>query len=341
MVTRNLQELPKFGDKLSFLYVEHAVIDREEKAIALHQADGITSVPSAALAFLLLGPGTKITHAAIQTLADSNCLVAWCGEEGVRFYAQGLGGSRHSRNLIHQARLVSNDLTRLQVVVRMYCLRFREHVDEALTLQQLRGMEGIRVRQAYAQAAKETGVSWQGRTYNREKWDMSDPVNRALSAANSCLYGIVHAAILSAGYSPALGFIHTGKQLSFVYDIADLYKADFTIPLAFRIAAEKPENLERHVRMACRDRFRETRMLERIIPDIAKVLDVDPAVAERLDEFSDDPALPADLWAPKSFPATLPIGRILKLCPKMDVDLTEDKSNDDPDSGTSSTVSAG
>ena len=341
MATKNLQELPKFGDKLSYLYVEHAVVDRHEKAIALHQADGTTPVPSAALALLILGPGTTITHAAIQTLADSNCLVVWSGEQGVRFYSQGLGGSRHSRNLIHQARLVSNDLTRLQVVVRMYCLRFSEPVDQNLTLQQLRGMEGIRMRQAYADAAKEFNITWQGRSYNRDKWDYSDPVNRALSAANSCLYGLVHAAILSAGYSPALGFIHTGKQLSFVYDIADLYKADMTIPLAFRLASKNPSGLEREVRIACRDQFRESRFIERIIPDIARVLDVDPeAVLKAQDEFADDAALPAELWEPRTFSASLSIGKILKLNPTADLAGKEDQ-HDDSDSGTGPGVVTG
>jgi len=339
---KNLQEIPKFADKLSYLYVEHAVVDRHEKAIALHQADGTTPVPSAALGVLVLGPGTTITHAAVQTLADNNCLVIWSGEQGVRFYAQGLGGSRHSRNMIHQARLVSNDLTRLQVVVRMYCLRFREPVDMNLTLQQLRGMEGIRVRQSYADAAREAGVTWQGRSYNREKWDYSDPVNRALSAANSCLYGLVHAAILSAGYSPALGFIHTGKQLSFVYDIADLYKADLTIPMAFKLAAANPPNLEREVRIACRDRFKESRLMEKIIPDIAKVLDVDiKALEAQPDEFADDAALPAEWWTPQSIPASVPIGKILKLCPNPDPIAKEEKDHDHPDSGTSPGVTAG
>jgi CRISPR-associated protein Cas1 len=310
---KNLHELPKFGDKLSYLYVEHAVVDQEDKAIAFHQADGTTHVPAAGLAVLILGPGTSVTHAAVKTLADNNCQVIWSGEPGVRFYAHGLGGSRHSRNLIRQARLVSNDLTRLQVVVRMYCLRFDEAVDSNLTLQQLRGKEGIRVRQAYAEASKAFGVPWQGRSYKRSEWDFADPVNRALSAANACLYGLVHAALISGGYSPALGFIHTGKQLSFVYDIADLYKARYTIPLAFAVVKGSTE-IEREVRIACRDCFRKARLMERILPDIQKVLDVPAAEqADAPDEFADDAARPADLWTPEGVPTEAPIGQILKM----------------------------
>lgn len=309
----NLQEIPRFSDKLSYVYVEHAVIEQEEKAVAVWQADGVTSVPAAALAVLLLGPGTKITHEAVKTLAESNCLVVWCGEQGVRFYAQGEGGSRHSRNLIHQARLVSSDLTRLQVVIRMYCRRFHEVVDEGITLQQLRGKEGVRVRQAYADAAKAAGVVWEGRSYQRDQWDAADPVNRALSAANACLYGIVHAAILSGGYSPALGFIHTGKQLSFVYDIADLYKAELILPLAFAAAARNPPQLEREVRMACRDVFREAKLMERILGDIAACLDLAESSSHTSDdEYAADSSKPSELWSPSGLSTEVPIGAILR-----------------------------
>jgi CRISPR-associated protein Cas1 len=202
-------------------------------------------------------------------------------------------------------------------------------------------MEGIRMRQAYADAAKEFHIEWKGRSYNREKWDYSDPINRALSAANSCLYGLTHDAILSAGYSPALGFIHTGKQLSFVYDIADLYKAELTIPLAFRITSQNSPDLEREVRIACRDKFRESRLIERIIPDIARVLDVDPdAVLKQQDEFADDAALPAELWEPKTISASLSVGKILKL--KADTDyIAKEVKHDDSDSGTGPGLTAG
>src|SRR5437762_2631735 len=117
---RDLRQLPKLRDGLGYLYVEHCRIDKEDQAIALHDADGMTPVPVASLALLLLGPGTRITHAAIAALADNNCLVAWCGEEGVRMYAHGCGGTRSAAAILHQARLVSHVETRLQVAKRMY-----------------------------------------------------------------------------------------------------------------------------------------------------------------------------------------------------------------------------
>lgn len=313
MGMRNLQELPKFTDKLSYLYVEHAIIEQCDKAVAVHDASGTTPVPAAALAVLILGPGTTITHAAVKSLAENNCQIIWTGEQGVRFYCHGLGGSRHSRNLIHQAKLVSGDLTRLQVVIRMYCMRFPDPIGPTLTLQQIRGKEGVRVRQAYAEAATKYGVNWQGRSYKRDAWDFADPVNRALSAANACLYGLVHAAILSGGYSPALGFVHTGKQLSFVYDVADLYKADHVVPVAFSVVAAGPPELERQVRIACRDRFREVHLMERILPDIAKCLDVPPEETSTEDEFADDASRPAELWSPESISTEVPVGQLVDL----------------------------
>lgn len=338
---KNLHEVPRFSDKLGYLYVEHAVVDQDAKGIVLHEADGSVSVPAASLAVLMLGPGTRITHAAVKTLADNNCQLIWSGEYGVRFYCHGLGGARSSRNLIRQAKLVSNDLSRLQVVVRMYCMRFREEVDPGLTLQQLRGKEGVRVRQAYAEASESYGVPWSGRAYKRTDWARADPINRALSAANSCLYGLVHAGILSGGYSPALGFIHTGKQLSFVYDVADMYKAEFTIPTAFEVTAAGPVKLEREVRIACRDAFRKTKLMQRILPDIKKFLDV-PSQPEAIrDEYADDAARPAELWDPASVSSKMAIGKILKLDVSGLGEFRQEKNDGGDNSGTSDAVTAG
>jgi len=298
MRVQDLHVLPKFSDGWSYLYVEHCRVDQEARAIAIHDESGKVPVPCANLALLMLGPSVSITHAAISVLADHGCLVTWCGEEGVRFYAVGMGETRSAANFLHQARAWADADLRLKVVHRLYQLRFAETFDPELTLRQIRGMEGVRVRDAYARAARETGVPWSGRSYRRDKWTNADPVNRALSAANSCLYGICHAAITSAGFSPALGFIHTGKMLSFVYDVADLYKAEITIPTAFRAAAEEKDGLERRVRISCRDLFVSTRLLERIIPDIQKTLMLPKKGATSDGPFDQDAAAPGSLWDP-------------------------------------------
>ncbi len=299
MRLKDLQELPKVRDSWSYLYVEHCRVDQDAKAIALHDASGKTAIPCASLTTLMLGPGTTISHAAVKTLADSGCLVLWSGEEGVRFYAQGLGETRSARRLLTQSKLWADQSTRLRVVFRMYQMRFKESLDPSTTLRQVRGKEGIRVRETYARISKETGVKWKGRSYKRERWSVADPVNRALSAANSCLYGVCHAAIVSAGYSPSLGFIHTGKMLSFVYDIADLYKTETSIPAAFNAAAEGSDDLESTVRRTCRDYFHKSRFLERIVSDIEQVLAV-PVDNETEDTLDSDLGLPGGLWDPEN-----------------------------------------
>lgn len=294
---QDLHILPKLRDGLSFVYLEHGKIERTQHAIEFFDAQGgRTLVPTAALAVLMLGPGTSITHDAIKVLAENGSLVTWCGEQGVRFYAQGFGETRKAYHLLKQAELASDPSKRIQVVLRMYRYRFGEQLHPELSLEQIRGMEGVRVREAYAKASREYGVEWTGRQYDRANWSAGDPINRALSTANACLNGLCHAAIVSGGYSPALGFIHTGKQLSFVYDIADLYKVDVTVPLAFRVVAESKEHLETRVRRACRDAFRENRLLDRILPDIDQVLGITAEELAAGQEADEDPARPEPLW---------------------------------------------
>lgn len=294
----DLHLLPKVRDSWSYLYVEHARIDQDGKAIAIQDAQGFTPVPCTSLSLLMLGPGTTITHAAINVLAKTGCLVAWTGEGAVRFYAQGMGETRASRRLLWQAWQWASERRRLAVVMQMYRMRFTDDLEPGLTLRQIRGKEGIRVRDAYAKASRDHGVPWTGRSYNRADWKASDPVNRALSAANSCLYGVCHAAIVAAGYSPSIGFIHTGKMLSFVYDIADLYKVEMTIPAAFQAAAEETDNLERQVRLHCRDRFREQRLLARIVGDIDAVLAARAGDGAEDEVYAEDFAAPGGLWDP-------------------------------------------
>jgi len=294
---QDYHDLPKLRDSLSYIYVEHAILNQKDHAIEfIRQDEGRVMIPVAALSVLMLGPGTKITHAAIRTLADNGCAVLWVGEDGTRFYAQGTGETRRAYHLIRQAELSSNSESRMEVIRRMYLMRFPEPLDPGMTLEQIRGKEGARVRSAYYKCSQEYGIRWHGRNYNRGQWNISDPINRALSAANALLNGICHTAIVSGGYSTALGFIHTGKQLSFVYDVADLYKAEITIPLAFKTMAESDEMVETRVRSACRVKFREVKLMEQILPDIDKLLNITPETFVGVDDYDGDQALPAPLW---------------------------------------------
>ena len=282
---RTLHELPRFRDRWSYLYLEMGRLDVDADSLAFHQGERMIPLPIDQLAVVMLGPGSTVTHAAVKSLSRNNCLLAWTGQDGIRLYAASIGGTYSARRMIRQAHLVSSESDRLRIAWRMYRFRFDEQIPQEVTLQQIRGMEGLRVRRAYAEVASKYGIDWKGRRYKQDNWDDADPINRALSSANACLYGICHAAILSAGYSPSLGFIHTGKMLSFVYDIADLYKTDITIPVAFSVTAEKPTELERAVRMECRKAFYKFKIMERILPDIAEVLDAGNDLRESPEEF--------------------------------------------------------
>lgn len=289
---RDLRVLPKLRDSLSYVYAEHAVIQRYRNAVELVDEKGKIAVPVASVSLMLLGPGTSITHEAVKLLAQNGCSVVWVGADATRFYAQGTGETRKAYRLIKQASLVSNPQERHKVALAMYAKRFGETLDPALNMPQIRGYEGVRVRNIYKTMSRRYGVQWQGRRYKRNDWGASDPVNRALSMANALLNGLCHAAIVSGGYSPGLGFIHTGKQLSFVYDIADLYKTEFTIPIAFETAARSDTDIDSNVRRRCREIFKERKLLQRLLPDIDGLLEVRD---EPQPDYDTDSALPGPL----------------------------------------------
>jgi CRISPR-associated protein Cas1 len=287
----DLHLLPKFRDRLSYLYVEHAVIERDSNSICFFDDGGKTQIPIATIALLMLGPGTKVSHSAMDVLARNNCLVAWCGEEGVRMYAFASGGTHSAARTLRQAEMVSDPRRRVATARQLYQMRFEDDVSDK-SIEQLRGMEGNRVREGYRRWASHFQIAWEGRNYDRNQWLGADAANRALSAGTACLYGICHAAILSLGFSPALGFIHTGKQLSFVYDLADLYKMELVVPVAFEQAVDGIENVDRRVRQALRDRFRETRFLEAVSRDLTKIFGADD---DDIEVYDEDSALPGYL----------------------------------------------
>jgi CRISPR-associated protein Cas1 len=161
----------------------------------------------------------------------------------------------------------------------MFSLRFGEDPPERRSVDQLRGIEGARVRALYDQLARRHGVVWKARKYDVHDWNSSDVPNRCLSSATACLHGLAEAAVLAAGYAPAIGFLHFGRPLSFVYDVADLFKFETVVPVAFEIAGRAAKgrldgSVDREVRYACRDAFRRTNLLERIIPTIENLLSI-------------------------------------------------------------------
>ena len=273
MIRPDIQDLPQIADRMTFLYLDHCKINRQDSAITVLTDKGIVHIPSAIISVLMLGPGTNVSHRAMELIGDSGISVCWIGEHGVRYYAGGRPLTHSSRLIIKQAELVTNQRKHAEIVRKMYIMRFPDENVSDLTVQQLRGKEGSRVRKIYRQESKKWNVEWNGREYDPEDFTASDLINQTLSAAHACLYGLTHSVICAIGCSPALGFVHVGHELSFVYDIADLYKTEVTVPIAFEIAANPPaEDISRAVRLRVRDEMAKTRLLERMVRDIKYIL---------------------------------------------------------------------
>ena len=251
-----------------------------------------THIPVGSVACLMLEPGTRVSHAAVKLASEVGTLLVWVGEAGVRLYSAGQPGGARSDRLLYQAKLALDEELRLKVVRKMFELRFGEPAPQRRSIDQLRGIEGARVRETYKLMAKQHGVKWNGRRYDPKDWAKGDVANQCLSAATSCLYGITEAAILAAGYAPAVGFLHTGKPLSFVYDIADILKFDTVVPVAFKVAASTPAAPDRAVRIACRDQFRQQKTLAKLIPLIEDVLAAGEIDRPAPPEDSQPPAIP-------------------------------------------------
>jgi CRISP-associated protein Cas1 len=280
-------------DRVSMIFIQYGEVDVLDGAFVVIDKNGVrTHIPLGSVACIMLEPGTRVSHAAVHLASAAGTLLVWVGEAGVRLYASGQPGGARADRLLYQARLALDDDLRLKVVRKMYEIRFGEPFPERRSVEQLRGIEGARVRETYKLLGRQFGVQWQSRNYDRQQWDAADIPNRCLSAATSCLYGITEAAVLAAGYAPAVGFIHTGKPLSFVYDIADLFKFETVVPLAFKIAAKHPPQPEREVRLGCRDIFRSTRLLARIIPLIEEVLSAGGIQLPEAPPESIPPAIP-------------------------------------------------
>jgi len=280
-------------DRVSLIFLQYGQLDVIDGAFVLVDQTGVrTHIPIGSVACLMLEPGTRVSHAAVKLAATVGTLLVWVGEAGVRLYAAGQPGGARCDRLLYQAKLALDEELRLKVVRKMFELRFGEPPPSRRSVDQLRGIEGARVRQTYKLLAQRYGIDWRGRSYDPKDWDKSDVVNQCVSAATSCLYGITEAAVLAAGYAPAIGFVHSGKPLSFVYDIADIIKFDAVVPKAFEIAAKHPGQPDREVRLACRDIFRADKTLARLIPLIEEILGAGGIAPPEAPPDAQPPAIP-------------------------------------------------
>lgn len=281
-------------DRNSMIFIGKGRIDvRDGAFVVIDEVNGERMhIPVGSVVCIMLEPGTRISHAAVKLAAATGTLLIWVGEAGVRLYSVGQPGGARSDKLLYQAKLALDDELRLKVVRKMFEIRFNEAAPQRRSVEQLRGIEGARVRAIYKILAKQYGVEWNGRKYDPKDWARGDVINQCISAATSCLYGVTEAAILAAGYAPAIGYLHTGKPLSFVYDIADLIKFDTVVPVAFKIAAKHPKMPDQEVRLACREVFRTSKTLRTLIPLIEEVLAAGEILPPTPPKDSQPPAIP-------------------------------------------------
>ena len=269
-----LETLSMARDRWTPLYLEHGRLEVDDSSVKwISSQKLVCRIPVATVSALILGPGTTVTHAAIKACADSNTPVLWMGEEGMRFYAAGLQPNHDNSMARKHATAWANPKQREAIARRMFRFRFEDGEVDSATIQQLRGMEGRRVKVEYAKLGAEYGVTWKGRDYNARKWDLADGINKALSAANASLYALTAAVCHSMGFIPQLGFVHDAGTLPFIYDMADLYKHETSWPAAFQAISQDPRDDGTLARKLLKQRVEETKLLQRMPRDLLKLLD--------------------------------------------------------------------
>lgn len=273
-VTR--ETLPQIKDKYPFVYLERGRLEIDDSSVKWIDCDGnVIRLPIATINCLLLGPGTSVTHEAIKVMASSNCSICWVGEDSLLFYASGITPTSNTRNFRKQMTLAADKNKSLEVARHMYAKRFPEAELSGKTLKEMMGMEGYRVRQLYEEKGNHYQVGWKGRRFEPGKFEIGDLTNQILTAANAALYGILCSAVHSMGYSPHIGFIHSGSPLPFIYDLADLYKEKLCIDLAFSLTLEMAGKYNKYkVAESFRERVIEMDLLAKIGSDIDLIFKV-------------------------------------------------------------------
>lgn len=293
LITPSGLMIPKVIDQLSFCYLLMCRIVQDDTGVAAQietaQGTARSYLPTAAIASLLLGPGTSITRDAVITLTRHGTQIVFVGTAGVRCYST-FGGSTDSRRLMRMAAIATNDNERIAAARHLYLKRFPMELPAEVTLDQLRGLEGARMKATYRALASRYGIRFT-RKYTPGNLAASDNVNIALTAGNAALYGIVGAALGSLGIHPGLGIVHSGTSQALVYDIADLYKAEIVLPLAF--ALHESKNPESEMRATFRKRLTLLKLIPRIVYDILELLGekpgLEPALQTQPDLFLWDP----------------------------------------------------
>jgi len=266
--------LPQIKDRYPFLYLERGRLEIDDSSVKWIDSEGeVIRLPIATISTLLLGPGTSVTHEAIKVMAAANCTVCWVGEDSLLFYAVGNSPTANTRNLRRQMQTACDKEKALSVARRMFARRFPDADLSHKTLKEMMGMEGYRVRSLYEKKAEQYNIGWKGRSFVPGKMELSDITNQILTSCNAALYGILASCIYSMGYSPHIGFIHSGSPLPFVYDMADLYKEKLCIDLAFKLTLDLAGQYNKYrVSSEFRQLVIDMDLLEKINPDIEEML---------------------------------------------------------------------
>ena len=270
-----LETLTFARERWTPLYLEHGRLEVDDSSVKWIGADRtVWRVPVATISAIMLGPGTTTTHAAIKACSDSNTPVCWVGADGMRFYAFGATPTNDNSKARHQAAVHASLKRREEVARRMFRMRFGDDIDvEGKTIKAMMGVEGRRVKALYEAFGSKYGVTWKGRNYNPNQWEVADNINRAISAANAALYALTTAIVCSLGYLPQLGFIHSSGTLPFVFDMADIYKPQTTLEAAFQALSVEPEANEAVVVATLKLRIEETKLMRRMPGDIERLLE--------------------------------------------------------------------
>lgn len=269
-----LETLTPARERWTPIYLEHGRLEVDDASVKWIGSDRtVFRLPVASLSVLMLGPGTTVTHAAMKACAESNTPVCWVGADGMHFYARGVAPTHDNDRARRQAQLAASPAGREAVARRMYSMRFSGEDVSGIAVKELRGMEGRRVKALYADMGVRFGVTWKGRNYDRDNWDLADNINRAVSAANAALYALTTAVVCSLGYLPELGFIHTASMRAFVLDMADIYKPETTLVAAFETVGLNPDAAVDDVVARLKFHIEDRRVLQRIPVDIEKLLE--------------------------------------------------------------------
>jgi len=271
-----INSLPMSRDRWTPVFVQHGRMEVDDSSVRwISSENEVVPIPIATVSAIILGPGTTITHAAVKACAECKTPILWTADDGVKFYACGTPTGSDNKNALKQVAIYSNKKKRETVARKMFSLRFGDSQPiDGKSIQELMGMEGIRIRNLYSEMGVKYSVQWRGRKYG-DNWDLSDTINKSISCANSCLYSIVMSVVSSMGFLPQIGFIHSTGQTPFVYDIADIYKPTTTIEAAFQVASVN-ENYNREFLIErFKEIFEENMLMKKIPKDIESILSLE------------------------------------------------------------------